>query len=171
MAEWSIVPISKSHERANFSCGKPALDTFLRSLVSQYEKRGLARTYVAVAPGSVQVAGYYSLAASHLEVSALSDGLKKKLPKHPIPTMLLGRLAVDSSFHGQGLGEYLLLDAIQTVLDLSEQVGIFGIDVWAIDDGASAFYQKYGFVPLVDHPHHLLLPLATAEMGHGKPLA
>jgi ribosomal protein S18 acetylase RimI-like enzyme len=163
MAEWQIVPFSRTHDRADFSCGKAALDTFLRSLVTQYEKRHLARTYVAVEPGSNKVAGYFSLAGSQLETSALPEGLKRKLPKHSIPTILLGRLAVDVKFHGQGLGQMLLTDAIHKVLEVSEKAGVFGIDVWAIDDDASAFYRKYGFTPLADHAHHLLLPLKTAE--------
>jgi GNAT superfamily N-acetyltransferase len=163
MAKWAIVPISKAHDRADFSCGKPSLDTFLRSLVTQYENRRLARTYVAVDPGSPKVVGYFSLAASHLETSALSAGLRKKLPKHAIPTMLLGRLAVDSRNRGQGLGEFLLLDAVHKTFEASEKIGIFGLDAWAIDNDAIAFYQKYGFAPLEDHPNHLLLTLKTAQ--------
>jgi ribosomal protein S18 acetylase RimI-like enzyme len=165
MAEWIIAHVSKEHDRADFSCGKEPLDAFLRSLVTQYEKRRLARTYVAVKPGSIQVAGYYSLAANQLETSALSPALKKKLPKHALPTILLGRLAVDLKFRGQGLGERLLLDAIHKTFEAAEKLGIFGVEVWAIDDDASAFYQKYGFTPLADHSHHLLLPLKTAEAG------
>lgn len=61
------------------------------------------------------------------------------------------------------MGETLLLHAFATTLDLSEKIGIFGIDVWAIDDEASAFYRKYGFAPLEDHPQHLLLSIKTVR--------
>jgi ribosomal protein S18 acetylase RimI-like enzyme len=87
--------------------------------------------------------------------------VRKKLPDHSIPTMHLARLAVDSNYRGRRLGETLLLHAFGITLESSEKVGIFGIDVWAIDDEASAFYRKYGFSALEDHPHHLLLSMKT----------
>ena len=169
MAEWIIAPLQKGHDRSAFSCGKTTLDNFIRSLATQYEKRHLARTYVATQGDGNEVAGYYSLCANQLETSALSDALKKKLPNHPIPTLLLGRLAVDSKYRGQGLGEYLLLNAIHKVLEISRKAGTFGIEVWAIDDDASAFYGKYAFDALVDHPRHMLLSVKTAETAWGGP--
>jgi GNAT superfamily N-acetyltransferase len=163
MAEWVIEPLRAAHERADFACGKAPLDTFLRTLVTQYEKRRLGRTFVATEPGQVKVAGYYTLAAGAFDVSCLPEAARKKLPKHPIPTVHLGRLAVDQSFRGKRLGETLLFHALRTSLEITAKLGAFAIDVRAIDDEARAFYLKYGFLPLGDDPRHLYLPTPTVE--------
>lgn len=164
MADWTITRLNKSHDRQAFSCGKASLDDFLHHLVTQYEKRRLGRTYVAIDAGSTLVAGFYALAAGSLDMSVLPEDMQKKLPRHPIPTIHIARLAVDLKTRGQGLGETLLMHALETAVDLSESLGVFGIDVWAIDDEASAFYEKYGFRALKDHPHHLFMSIKTAEM-------
>ncbi len=164
MAEWIIERLHARHERGEFACGRPMLDTFLRSLVSQYEKRKLGRTFVATEAGDARVVGYYTLAAGSFDVSCLDESARKKLPKHPISTIHLGRLAVDSDFQGKHLGEALLFHALRTALELSEKLGAFAADVVALDAEASAFYQKYGFIPLQDNPFHLYLPMKTIEV-------
>ena len=163
MANWIIEPLAKRHERDSFSCGKPPLDEFIRSRVSQYEKRRLGRTFVAVTPDSVKVLGYYTLAASAISFENLPADASRKLPRHPVPVVLLARLAVDQSFHGQRLGEGMLMDVLERSLALSTEMGIHAIEVDAIDDAAAAFYRKYKFTPLVDNPLHLYLPIATIE--------
>ena len=163
MAEWIIEPVQARHQHQEFSCGKPPLDTFLRLLVAQYEKRRLGRTFVAVKPGDSRVAGYYTLAAGSFEVASLPTALRKKLPKHPIPTVHIGRLAVDESCRGLRLGETLLFHALHAALELSERPGSFAVDVWAIDEDARRFYEKYGFSVLADNPRHLYLPMKTVE--------
>jgi GNAT superfamily N-acetyltransferase len=163
MAEWLIEPLRAAHQRSEFSCGKPSLDSFLRTVVSQYEKRRLGRTYVAIEPDQVRVAGYYTLAAGSFDVSCLPVAVRKKLPKHPIPTVHVGRLAVDMAFRGKRLGETLLFHALRTALELSDKLGAFAVDAWTLDDEARAFYLKYGFLPLEDDPLHLFLPMKTVE--------
>ena len=163
MVEWTIEPFRKDHDRSAFACGKASLDDFLRTRVSQYEKRRLGKTYVAVAAGEKRVDGYYTLASSAVAFANLPLGASRKLPKHPVPVALLARLAVDQSAQGKGLGEHLLLDALQRALDVSAKLGIHAVEVDAIDDAAAAFYRKYGFVPLLDEPLHLYLPMATIE--------
>jgi GNAT superfamily N-acetyltransferase len=160
MADWVIERLRPDHDRSGFSCGQAPLDAFLATLVSQYEKRRLGRTYVATESGQKRVAGYYTLAAGSLDASSLPTASYKHLPKHPIPTIHPGRLAVDSAFQGKGLGETLLFDALQRALELSEKLGAFGVDLWAIDEQAGAFYQKYGFLAL-DDPLHLFVPMKT----------
>jgi ribosomal protein S18 acetylase RimI-like enzyme len=169
MAEWQIGRLERSHERAAFCCGKAPLDDFLRALVSQYEKRKLGRTYVATRPGEKQVLGYYTLASAAIAFPALPPAAAKKLPKHPVPAVLLARLAVDASTQGQGLGEELLLDALHRSLALSAQLGIHAVVVDAIDEQAKAWYLKYGFLPLLDDPMHLYLPIGSIEDGFTEP--
>jgi GNAT superfamily N-acetyltransferase len=151
------------HQRDGFQCGKPPLDAFLLTLASQYEKRKLGRTYVAVRPEENRVLGYYTLASGSLPFENLPKKLTKKLPKHPVPVVLLGRLAVDQSMQGKGLGRALLVNALKRVLDLSRSLGIFAVAVEAIDEQAKAFHEKFGFTPLLDYEFHLCLPLATIE--------
>src|SRR5262249_45348602 len=124
MADWTISQLNKTHARSAFFCGKEPLDAYLRTLVSQYEKRRLGRTYVATEPDSARVAGYYTLAAGGIDVSIMPASARKKLPKHPVPAIHLGRLAVDQDFRGRGLGAILLFHALQTALILSESVGV-----------------------------------------------
>jgi GNAT superfamily N-acetyltransferase len=163
VADWLIEPFGKAHDRSAFACGKSSLDDFLCARVSQYEKRRLGKTFVAVPEGEKRVIGYYTLAAGVVTFEHLPTEVSRKLPKHPIPVILLARLAVDQSAQGKGLGEGLLLDALQRSLDLSGNLGAHAVEVNALDDSAIAFYVKYGFAPLFDNPKHLYLPLASIE--------
>jgi len=163
VADWIIKPFSKADDRSAFACGRPALDDFIRTRVSQYEKRRLGKTFVAVSEGEKRVIGYYTLAAGAVIFEHLPTEASRKLPKHPVPVILLARLAVDQSAQGKRLGEGLLLDALQRSLDLSGNLGAYAVEVDALDDSAVTFYLKYGFAPLLDNPKHLYLPLATID--------
>jgi GNAT superfamily N-acetyltransferase len=165
MADWPIERLARSHDRSSFECGQPPLDDFLRKLVSQYEKRNLGRTYVALEPGGSRVVGYYTLASGYVAFRNLPADAAKKLPRHPVPVALLARLAVDQSAQGRGLGAALLMDALGRCLELSEKLALHAIEVDAIDQRAAAFYAKYGFVPLLNRPLHLYLPIATVEQA------
>jgi GNAT superfamily N-acetyltransferase len=169
MADWQIERLERGHVRDAFSCGKPPLDEFIRRLVSQYEKRNLGRTYVAVRPGDKQVLGYYTLASGALSYQNLPESSARRLPRHPVPVILLARLAVDQSVQGKGWGEGLLVDALQRGLDLADKLGIHAVEVDAIDQQAKAFYEKYGFAPLLDNEFHLFLPTATIHSAIQRP--
>ena len=97
MADWTIEPFGKHHDRSAFTCGRPPLDDFIRARVNQYEKRRLGKTYVAVSQGKPRVIGYYTIAAGAVAFERLPAGPARKLPKHPVPVVLLARLAVDVS--------------------------------------------------------------------------
>jgi predicted N-acetyltransferase YhbS len=94
--------------------------------------------------------------------------MAKKLPKHPVPVILLARLAVDRSVQGQGLGETLLMDALGRAVELSSSLGVFAVHVLAVDDAAGLFYAKYGFVSLLDDPRHMFLPISVIEKATSK---
>jgi GNAT superfamily N-acetyltransferase len=114
-----------------------------------------------VRPGNPQVFGYYTLASGAIPFAHIPSSLTKKLPKHPVPVILLARLAVDQGAQKQGLGEALMLDALYLCSKLADSLGVHAVEVDAIDEQAKAFYEKYGFVSLFDEPLHLLLPIAT----------
>ena len=114
---------------------------------SQYEKRKLGRTYVAVKGDDLKVLGYYTIASSALAFTELPLELARKLPKHPIPVILLGRLAVDQTMQGQRLGEKLLIEALKKALELSQFLGVQAVEVDAIDAEASGSTNDTGSFP------------------------
>ncbi len=163
MADWTIERLSSRHEREAFCCGNASLDAFLKTLAGQYQKRRLGQSFVAVPAGENTVRGYYTSAAGSLDLNALPQKQRKKLPKHPLPTVHLGRLAIDRGHQGQRLGETLLFHFLRAALDAANTLGVYAVDVLATDDTAHDFYLKYGFLPLQDLPLHLFLPMKTIE--------
>jgi GNAT superfamily N-acetyltransferase len=147
------------HDRSAFDCGQPALNDWLKTRAGQFDRKDLARTFVAVRPGEPCVLGYYALASHRVRFEALPEDQAKGLPKIDVPVVLLGRLAVDLSTQGQGLGSFLLIDALRRALDVSTVIGIRAVEVDAIDERSRSFYLKYGFVSLLDDPSHLFLPI------------
>jgi GNAT superfamily N-acetyltransferase len=110
----------------------------------------------------------YTLSAGSVSFESMPAASSKRLPRHPVPVILLARLAVDRQVHGQGLGEFLLLDAFHRCLGFSAELGVHAVEVQAIDEKAKSFYEKYGFSALTDDPRHLFITiakLAKAESG------
>ena len=163
MSTWDIVRLDRTHDRTQFDCGSAALNEWLQKLASQFEKRDLARTYVAVLPNDARILGYYAIANHRVSYEALPTDQAKGLPRIDVPVVLLGRLAVDGSAQGQGLGAFLLIDALRRANHISEQIGIRAVEVDAIDDDAKRFYMKYGFAPLLDDQRHLFLPMQAVR--------
>lgn len=162
--DWTIEPLSKRHDRSGFDCGKSQLDEFLKTQATQYQKKNLARTFVATPRESAAAAGYYSLSAGRVEYEDLPDKAVKGLrPTAKIGVVLLARLAVDRRAQGRGLGKLLLIDALRRSLVAAESIGVRAIEVDAIDDKACAFYKRYGFVSLKDDTRHMYLPMATVK--------
>jgi GNAT superfamily N-acetyltransferase len=156
---WVIERFGKDHDRSAFNCGHAALDDWLKLRASQFEKKDLARTYVALRSGDVVAMGYYSLATHRVTYEALPDDQAKGIPRIDVPVVLLARLAVDRKVQGQGLGSALLLDAMRRAERLSFEVGVRAMEVDAIDEAARTWYLRFGFVSLVDDPNHLFLPM------------
>jgi GNAT superfamily N-acetyltransferase len=169
--EWLIERLGPQHDRAAFDCGNPILSDWLRSRAGQFERRDLARTYVAVRRGGVLVAGYYAISNHRVGYEALPADQARGLPRLDVPVVLLGRLAVDRSTQGRGLGALLLVDALRRAQYLSEHVGVRAVEVDAIDDGARDFYRRFGFLPLLDDPRHLFLPMQVIRKLNLPPLA
>lgn len=163
MSSFEFHPLDKSFDRNSFDCGSVELNSFLKTKARQNQSVGFNKTFVAIHGGdkSKKVQGYYSLSMGEIDLSALPTDMLKKLPKHPVPVARMGRLAVDSATKGQGLGTLLLVDAMKKVRGASESIGVYALMVDAKDDPAKNFYLKYGFIPLLDDPMTLFLPLAS----------
>ncbi len=171
MAGWTIQRFSRAHDREAFDCGNDALNDWLRKRVSQYEKRDLSRAYVAVREGELRVYGYYAISTHRVRYAALPTEQAKGLPKIDVPVVLLGRLAIDRTAQGQGLGSLLLIDAFRRAELVSIQVGVRAVEVDAIDDAARRFYSKFGFTSLLDDRNHLFLSMRAVRALELPPLA
>lgn len=156
---WSIEDLAPQHDRAAFSCGHESLDIFLKQFASQNQKSGISRTFVAIRPGERVVRGYYALAAGSVRFDDLTESQRKRLPRYPVPVAHLGRLAVDRSAQGQGLGSHLLIDAMARIHRADRDLAIHAVVVVAVDDSAKRFYLKFGFTELRDDPRHLFIPM------------
>lgn len=158
-----IEPLGRQHDRAAFSCGIADLDDYLKRRAGQDVRRRIARVFVCTESGSSAVLGFYTLSALAIDISSLPEGQARKLPRHPVPAAMIGRLAVDRSAQRQGLGRLLLADAIQRTLGASEQIAIHAVVVDAKNEAARRFYQAYGFLSLPEQPMRLFLPLRSVS--------
>jgi len=157
-----IAPLNKDHDRAGFHCNVDTLDHYIHKQAGQDIKRRINRIFVAEQPGnSKEILGYYSLSTLSVQLSDLPENLARKLPRHPIPSALIGRLAVSKHAQGHGIGRMLLIDAIQRTLSVSDQIAIYAMIVDAVNDNARGFYEKYGFTCLKDSSKRLFLPLKS----------
>lgn len=159
-------PIAASHCVAGFDCGAGELNEFLRRHALANHQSGSAKTFVATADGGV-VVGFYSLAASQVLHADAPARMQKGVARHPIPVVLLARLAVDRAWQGKGLGAALLKDAILRVLGAAEGIGIRAILVHAKDEAAAQFYLRYDFSEMPGCPMHLVLLLKDARRSVG----
>jgi GNAT superfamily N-acetyltransferase len=151
-----ILAFDRSFDRSSFSCGKPDLDDWLKTQASQQEKTGNTRTFLAVE--GTKVAGYYATTTYRLELDAAAAAYGVGKRRYPIPAVLLARLAVDSSFQGQGLGSKLLAHAMKEIAEASQHVGFEVVVVDAIDSDAVTFYAQRGFTQFEDHSLRLFMP-------------
>jgi GNAT superfamily N-acetyltransferase len=155
-----IEQLGRQHDRKAFQSGSAALDRYLKQQARQDAERRVAAPFVAVCPPDTGVLGFYTLSASVLAMEDLPEDLARRLPRYPkVPVTLMGRLAVDQSARGQGLGEHLLLDALRRSLAHADQIAAMAVVVDAKDDAAAAFYRHYGFFSLQANPSRLYVPM------------
>ena len=117
--------------------------------------------FVCCGEGSEAVLGYCTLSSLSIELRDLPEDKALRLPRHPVPGALIGRLAVSSDLQGQGIGRLLLADAVKRALAVSEEIAIYALVVDARDERASRFYRAFGFMPLVEQRNRLFLPLGS----------
>ncbi len=150
-----IEPLTAIHNREAFDCGEESLNIFLKRFARQNIEKGLGRTFVAVKSGEPRIYGYYTISSGALSF----DKIPENLPRYPIPVVHLGRLAVDEIAKGQKLGKALLADALKRAAEVSDQIGIYAVEVYALTENAREFYLKFGFAELSDDKLHLYLTI------------
>jgi GNAT superfamily N-acetyltransferase len=161
--EHRVEPLNASHRRDAFRSGVPELDNYLHHQAGQDARRKVAAPFVVAGQGGA-ILGYYTLSAYSVRAAELPEAIAKRLPRYPLlPATLLGRLAVDASCRGLGLGRFLLMDALHRSWRNTSEVASVGVVVDALDERARAFYLHHEFQPLADHPAKLFLSMVTIE--------
>lgn len=152
----AIAKLGPDHDVSGFDCGSDALNRFLRRFALINQTANSAQTYVTCRPAWV-VVGYYSLAVGSVEPVQAPRRVAQGLARHPLPLMLLARLAVDRTAQGQGLGKALLKDALLRTAQAADIAGIRALAVHAKDDAARSWYLRFDFEPSPTDPYHLFL--------------
>lgn len=160
---WDVRRIEKRHDRGHFECGIPELDVFLKRFARQNDAKGIGRTYCATRPGEWRVLGFFTLRSGAVAFEQLPAKERKKVPRYPVPVAHLGRLAVDRTAQGQGLGEALLVAALRRAQAAAAELGVYAVEVVAKDERARRFYQRYGFRSLEDDRLHMYLSMNVVE--------
>lgn len=154
MSRFRIEKLKRRHAVDAFDCGREPLNRLLIRYALQNQQAEASQTYVAQA--DEEIVGYYTLVVGHVEHEAAPARLTKGLAHHPVPIILLARLAVALSWQGKGLGAALLKDAMLRTLQAADIAGIRAIAVHAKDEEARAFYEHFDFLPSPSDPYHLL---------------
>lgn len=150
------------HDRTGFDCGKPPLNDFLTTRAAKHQAQRVSRTFVLADDAKPAcILGYYSLSNCQIAREELQEREAKTLPRHPVPAVMLARLAVDQSQQSKRYGTWLLMDAIKRCVLVGQQSGVYALVVDAKDDEAKRFYERYGFIAITDRPMTLYIPLET----------
>ena len=151
-------PLTAAHDLTSYSCGKPALDDWLKHRALSNHRKGF--TAVMVVHEAGRVVGYYGLAPTAVVPALLPRGIRTGQPPDPVPCLLLGQLATDSVWAGQGIGSGLLRHALERCVDAAALVGGRALMVKALDEEAALFWRRRGFIPSRDDAMILFRPIA-----------
>jgi GNAT superfamily N-acetyltransferase len=153
-----IEALGPQHDRNSFASGAESLDRYFRAQASQDARRNMAAPFVLILPDGM-IGGYYTLSSTAVKLTELPHAITRRLPRYPlVPATLLGRLAVDKRFRGQGYGRFLLADALLRAV--RSEIASFAVVVDAKDDAARRFYERESFLSLPDQPMKLFRPTA-----------
>ncbi len=159
---WREEAVGRRHDRAEFDCGSPELNEYLRRYARQNHESGGAKTFVAVQPEvPARILGYYSISPASVEFARIPAALTRKLGRYEVPAYRLGRLAVSVSVQGQRIGSALLFAAGRRALSVAAEVGGLALAIDAKDERAAGWYERFGALRLLDDPLKLVLPLST----------
>jgi predicted N-acetyltransferase YhbS len=138
-----IEKLAPTHDPSTFDCGSEPLNRFLSLHALQSQRAGISQTYVATV--GLDIIGYHTLVVGHVEHDEAPERLSKGIPRHPIPVIILARLAVNRGWQGKGVGAALVVDAMRRVLHAADIAGVRAIVVHAKDEVAQRFYEHLGF--------------------------
>jgi len=156
-----VEKLRPDHGIEGFDCGRDELNRYLLRFAWANQQPGAAQTYLGLVGNAV--VGYYTLAVGQVTREEAPERLTKGLARHPVPIMLLARLAVAVHSQGQGVGKALLRDAMQRTVQAAEIAGIRAFAVHAKDEDAKHFYEKFDFIASPTDPMHLFILLKEAR--------
>jgi GNAT superfamily N-acetyltransferase len=165
-ASFRIEKLHRTHVVEQFSCGQPELDRFLARHALQAQQANSSQTYVAISDG--EVIGFYTIVAGEVRHADAPQRVVKGMPRHPIPLLVLARLAVHTKAQGRGIGAGLLLDALGRTLQVAEMIGVRALAVHAKDDRAIAFYRHFGFAPSPTDARHMFMLIKDIRLAAGQ---
>jgi GNAT superfamily N-acetyltransferase len=160
-----IEKLQRTHVVEPFTCGQPELDRFLIRHALQAQQANSSQTYVAV--DGNEVVGFYTIVAGEVQHADAPERVVKGMPRHPIPLLVLARLAVHAEAQGRGVGAGLLLDALGRTLQVADVVGVRALAVHAKDAKAVAFYRHFGFTPSATDARHLFMIIKDIRLAAG----
>jgi len=168
MADFLTVPLNPKHRKSEFTCGNSYLDNYIQKQAKQDIKRKLSTCFVK-SNSTFEIEGFYTLSNAGIPRELIPEDIRKKLPRayHSLPVTLLGRLATNEKYKGQGLGKLLLIDALKRSFEVSKVIGSMAVVVDPIDNSAVQFYDKYGFISLPDSKK-MFLSMKTIEQLFAK---
>ena len=155
MTIFRIEKLTRQHPVDDFDCGEDALNRFLSRFAFPNQQANASQTYIGLADSAI--VGFYTLVVSEVTYDDAPERLKKGLARHPVPLMLLARLAVSQEWQGKGVGSGLLKDAMLRTTQAAEIGGIRAMAAHAKNDTACAFYEHFGFIPSPTDPLHLFV--------------
>lgn len=161
-----IEKLHRTHNVEQFTCGQPELDRFLIRHALQAQQSNSSQTYVAVSAD--EVVGFYTLVAGEVQHAQAPERVVKGMARHPIPLLVLARLAVHINAQGRGIGSGLLLDALGRTLQVADVIGVRALAVHAKDDRAVAFYRHFGFTPSPSDARHLFMIIKDIRLAAGQ---
>jgi GNAT superfamily N-acetyltransferase len=158
-----IEKLQRTHAVENFTCGQPELDRFLIRRALQAQQANSSQTYVAIS--GKEVVGFYTIVAGEVQHTEAPERVVKGMPRHPIPLLVLARLAVHTKAQGRGIGAGLLLNALGRTLQVAEIIGVRALAVHAKDDQAVAFYRHFGFTASATDARHLFMLIKDIRLA------
>lgn len=155
-----IEVLQAHHQKKSFNCGQDDLNKFIKQYASQHQKSGTSKTYVTIDDDDTQVKGFYCLSSTSIGFDVVDAVLTKRLPRYPLPCVVVGRFAVDQTTQGRGIGQVLLAHALKQVSKVAQIIGINFVVIHAKDQKAMEFYQRFGFISLTSNPLTLIYPVS-----------
>jgi GNAT superfamily N-acetyltransferase len=155
MTAFVVEKLARHHAVEIFDCGQAALNRFLLRFALSSQQANASQTYVGLA--DAEIVGFYTLVVGEVAYADAPERLTKGLARHPVPLMLLARLAVSVAWQGRGIGAGLLKDAMRRTVQVADIVGIRALAAHAKDDAARAYYEHFGFVASPSDPLHLFI--------------
>jgi GNAT superfamily N-acetyltransferase len=152
------VKLNSSHKKDLFACDEPSVETYLKTQAGQDIKKRVAVCFVLEGSGG-SIKGYYTLSSDSVDRSMIPADLQRKLHYKRLPVTLLGRLARDINFKGQGIGELLIADALKRAYSATSSVASWAVVTDPINDRAASFYKSFGFISL--ESGRMFIPMKT----------